>query len=124
MACSNLEPFATGTRNDMPSRIIATTTMTTATRGASTVDQRAQLLLSLVDREETAHAEEQQRHDERPEIAGATVPKGMPRGWRGIRLFPAQKEQDLIAAVGERMTALGQQRGGPGERRRRRTLRR
>ena len=74
-----------------------------------------QLVHALVDRKHAADAEQQDRHQERPEVQrAAPAQRKLVRG-RALGLADAQQQQPLVAAVGQRMHRLGQHRAGAGD---------
>ncbi len=75
----------------------------------------AHLLDALEEREQPAQAEQDERHDEAPEVALAAVSEGM--FGRGLSAGPAAAEQQqaLVARVGEGVGGLCQQTGRPGD---------
>ena len=70
-----------------------------------------ELLDALVDREETTDGEQDDRHDERVDVALAAVPERMLGVGLASRHPSAQQQQELVARVGERVDGLGEHRG-------------
>ena len=70
-----------------------------------------QLVDALVDREEAADREQDDRHDERVDVALAAVAERVLAVGRFLRLAAAEQQQQLVAGVGEGVDALGEHRG-------------
>ncbi len=75
----------------------------------------AQLRHALVDSEQTAEAEEHQRHHERPEVPFASMAERPILSRLTSGEAGAEQQQRLVAAVGDGVDGLGEHRGGTGE---------
>ena len=75
----------------------------------------AELVDALVEREQAAHAEQHQRHHERPEVALGAVAERVRVVGGTLAAATAEHEQALVAGVGEAVPGFGQQAGRTGE---------
>ena len=66
------------------------------------------LVVRLVQGEKTADAEEHNGDDERVDVAFAAIPEGMLRAGLAARTLTADKKQDLVAGVRDRMDCFGE----------------
>jgi hypothetical protein len=72
-------------------------------------------LICLVDREDAATEEQEERDDQRPEVALLAVAERVFRRRRLHAPPDADIEEDLIHGVGDRVRGLGDQRAGAGD---------
>jgi len=75
----------------------------------------AQVLDPLVEREPGAGGEDEQRHDEAPEIDFLAVAERKARVGRPLRAAHAVEQQRLVAAIHHRVDAFGPHRGAAGD---------
>ena len=72
-----------------------------------------QFVVALVNRKQTAHAEQQDGDNEAPEITEFAVTKRMFFIRRSLRLLQSQVEQHLVSCIRVGMYRLGQHAAGP-----------
>src|SRR4029079_11233129 len=75
----------------------------------------ADLVPALVDREQAAGAEEDDRDDERPEVAAAAEPERVQVRSRAGGALATEEQQPLVRGVGDAVDRFGEQRRGSGD---------
>ena len=74
-----------------------------------------EFLDALVERKQAAHAEQDEGHDERPEVPLAPVTEGVPLVGGPLAPLAPEQEQRLVARVGKGMPGLGEHAARSGE---------
>ena len=78
---------------------------------------RPQAHRAFDERQDPTAEKEQHSDDKRPEVGCPALTQRMLGGWRRARLTATQKQQSLVAGIGDRMKGLRQQRARSGEHR-------